>query len=88
MKHGRLIIAALVGAMLITSLAGCGSKGTNDGESGEYQKINLSMAVNGTDTQIDSLVARHFADLVSGREHRDRRVLKRYTGGWQQHQGC
>lgn len=56
MKHGRLIIAALVGAMLITSLAGCGSKGTNDGESGEYQKINLSMAVNGTDTQIDSLV--------------------------------
>lgn len=55
MKHGRLIIAALVGAMLITSLAGCGSKGTNDGESGEYQKINLSMAVNGTDTQIDSL---------------------------------
>ena len=43
MKHGRLIIAALVGAMLITSLAGCGSKGTNDGESGEYQKINLSM---------------------------------------------
>ena len=67
MKHGRLIIAALVGAMLITSLAGCGSKGTNDGESGEYQKINLSMAVNGTDTQIDSLVARHFADLVSER---------------------
>lgn len=49
MKHGRLIIAALVGAMLITSLAGCGSKGTNDGESGEYQKINLSMAVNGTE---------------------------------------
>ena len=67
MKHGRLIIAALVGAMLITSLAGCGSKGTNDGESGEYQKINLSMAVNGTDTQIDSLVAHHFADLVSER---------------------
>ena len=67
MKHGRLIIAALVGAMLITSLAGCGSKGTNDGESGEYQKINLSMAVNGTDTQIDSLVAHHFADLVAER---------------------
>lgn len=67
MKHGRLIIAALVGAMLITSLTGCGSKGTNDGESGEYQKINLSMAVNGTDTQIDSLVAHHFADLVSER---------------------
>lgn len=43
MKHGGLIIAALVGAMLITSLAGCGSKGTNDGESGEYQKINLSI---------------------------------------------
>ena len=63
MKHGRLIIAALVGAMLITSLAGCGSKGTNDGESGEYQKINLSMAVNGTDTQIDSLVAHHLPTL-------------------------
>lgn len=30
------------------------------------RKSILSMAVNGTDTQIDSLVARHFADLVAG----------------------
>ena len=31
----------------------------------EYQKIQLVMAVNGTDTQIDSKVANKFADLVS-----------------------
>lgn len=34
---------------------------------GAYQKVNLSMAVNGTDTQIDSLVANYFAKLVDER---------------------
>lgn len=47
-------------------MSGCGSAATSDSEDGAYQKINLSMAVNGTDTQIDSLVA-HFAELVAER---------------------
>ena len=68
MKHGKAAIAALLGAALIAvNLSGCGSAETSDGSDGEYQKINLSMAVNGTDTQIDSLVAHHFADLVAER---------------------
>lgn len=68
MKHGRSIVAALLGTvLLIGSLSGCGSTEPSGGSDGEYQKINLSMAVNGTDTQIDSLVAHHFADLVEER---------------------
>lgn len=68
MKHGRSIVAALLGtALLIGSLSGCGSTEPSGGSDGEYQKINLSMAVNGTDTQIDSLVAHHFSDLVEER---------------------
>nr|WP_325304064.1 DctP family TRAP transporter solute-binding subunit [uncultured Dysosmobacter sp.] len=68
MKRGKKLVAALLGtALLAASLSGCGSTGTSDRGEGEYQKINLSMAVNGTDTQIDSLVARHFADLVAER---------------------
>lgn len=51
MKHGRSIVAALLGtALLIGSLSGCGSTEPSGGSDGEYQKINLSMAVNGTDT--------------------------------------
>ena len=68
MKHGRSIVAALLGtALLIGSLSGCGSTEPSGGSDGEYQKINLSMAVIGTDTEIDSLVAHHFADLVEER---------------------
>ena len=71
MKRGKKIIAALLGtALLAASLTGCSSTGTSSTGEGEYQKINLSMAVNGTDTQIDSLVARHFADLVAEYRHR------------------
>ena len=47
MKHGRSIVAALLGtALLIGSLSGCGSTEPSGGSDGEYQKINLSMAVN------------------------------------------
>ena len=68
MKHRKATIAALLGAALLAAgLSGCGSTETSDPNDGEYQKINLSMAVNGTDTQIDSLVAHHFADLVAER---------------------
>ncbi len=65
MKHGKAIaLALLLSALLV--LTGCGQDGSADTEGG-YQKVNLSMAVNGTDTQIDSLVANHFAELVAER---------------------
>ncbi len=44
-------------------LTGCSST-ASDTVNSNYQTINLSMAVNGTDTQIDSLVAKHFSELV------------------------
>lgn len=48
-------------------LTGCSSDNTtqNANDSNEYQKIQLVMAVNGTDTQIDSKVANKFAELVA-----------------------
>ena len=58
------LVLALV--MMTVLLCGCGSGGGTAAE-GEYQKITLVMAVNGTDTQIDSRVARYFADLVAER---------------------
>ncbi len=68
MKHRKAILAALLaGALFVGALSGCGSKETSDGGDGQYQRINLSMAVNGTDTQIDTLVAHYFADLVTER---------------------
>lgn len=65
MKHGMTIPWVLLLTMLLV-LSGCGGDGTA-GEGGDYQKVNLSMAVNGTDTQIDSLVANYFARLVAER---------------------
>ena len=68
MKHRKATLAALLAAALfVSALSGCGSTAASDSNDGEYQKINLSMAVNGTDTQIDSLVAHYFADLVAER---------------------
>ena len=45
MKHGKAIAWALLCAMMALSLTGCGG---TDGADGDYQKVNLSMAVNGT----------------------------------------
>lgn len=68
MKHRKSVIAALLAAVLAAgSLTGCGGTEETNQADGEYAKINLSMAVNGTDTQIDSLVAHYFADLVAER---------------------
>lgn len=68
MKHRKMIVAALLAAALAAvGLTGCGSTEETTQTDGEYTKINLSMAVNGTDTQIDSLVAHYFADLVAER---------------------
>jgi len=67
MKHGKKIAWILTGAILSAGcITGC-SKEPADAPSNTYHKVNLSMAVNGTDTQIDSLVANHFAQLVNER---------------------
>ena len=57
--------AALALALLLT---GC-TTGTDPGHraEGEYQTIELTMAVNGTDNQIDARVGDYFAQLVSER---------------------
>lgn len=66
MKLRHIIpIVALVLALVL--LCGCGSSSDSSASGSDYQKIDLVMAVNGTDTQIDSRVARYFADLVEER---------------------
>ena len=67
MKVGTRLGAALLACLLAASvLSGCGSGSTATGDS-EYEPVNLAMAVNGTDNQIDSLVANRFAELVMER---------------------
>lgn len=53
---------------LVLTLCGC-SQGTAEAgrAENEYQTIELTMAVNGTDTQMDSRVANYFAELVEER---------------------
>ncbi len=52
-------------ALLVGLVSGCGTSSAEETKgSDEYQKIELVMAVNGTDIQIDSLVAYEFAKLV------------------------
>ena len=68
MKHGRAIACVLFGmALLMGGLSGCGGSREAGTGGSAYEKVNLSMAVNGTDTQMDSLVANHFAELVMER---------------------
>ena len=62
-KRIALVLALVVLTML---LCACGN-GDGDVAEGEYQKIDLVMAVNGTDTQIDTRVAKYFAQLVEER---------------------
>ena len=65
MKRIKLAGAALALSLLLT---GCGGQtATTQQEEGDYQVIELSMAVNGTDTQIDARVADYFAQLVEER---------------------
>lgn len=61
----RAAAMLLSGALLLTPLTGCSGQAAADEGSSDYPKLNLSMAVNGTDTQIDTKVALYFADLVS-----------------------
>ena len=68
MKHGRAITSVLLGAALLAGgLSGCGGSKETGADGSAYEKVNLSMAVNGTDTQMDALVANHFAELVMER---------------------
>ena len=60
----RKIIPIIALVLALALLCGCGSSGSSDSAGSGYQKIDLVMAVNGTDTQIDSRVARYFADMV------------------------
>lgn len=64
-RRGALILIMVLSMLLLTACRD--SAGTGDSGSSEYQKINLVMSVNGTDTQIDSRVARYFSELVKER---------------------
>ena len=64
----RIAAVILCAGLLTACLAGCGGGGASETESGsEYPKLNLSMAVNGTDTQIDTKVGQHLSELVRER---------------------
>ena len=63
----RSISLLLALALCLLLLCGCGTTGSGTDSGFGYQKIHLVMAVNGTDTQIDSRVARYFAELVEER---------------------
>ena len=63
----RSISLLLALALCLLLLCGCGTTGSGTDSGSGYQKIHLVMAVNGTDTQIDSRVARYFAELVEER---------------------
>lgn len=59
----KLLGTLLSVTLLLGLLTSCGSE-ENTAAADEYQKIDLVMAVNGTDIQIDSRVADKFAELV------------------------
>ena len=63
-KGLKLSCLALALALVLT---GCGTGGEGEQAEGEYQTIELTMAVNGTDTQIDARVGDYFAQLVEER---------------------
>ena len=66
MKRATKIIAFSLA--LVLTLCGCSQGATEAGRGeNEYQTIELTMAVNGTDTQMDSRVANYFASLVRER---------------------
>lgn len=59
-----IMLAAVIAAGALT---GCGqgeAESASAGKTDEYQKIELVMAVNGTDIQIDARIADKFAELV------------------------
>ncbi len=68
LKRYKRVLAVLAGTtMIVSSMTACGSSGDtkSTGSNSEYPELNLSMAVNGTDTQIDTQVGQKLAELVS-----------------------
>ncbi len=63
----RKTIPILALLLALVLLAGCSSAAQSSDGVSAYQKIDLVMAVNGTDTQIDTRVAKYFAELVEDR---------------------
>lgn len=61
-----VLILAMIPCLFLISACG-GSAGNGETGNSEYRKMNLVMSVNGTDTQIDTRVARYFAQLVEER---------------------
>ena len=66
MRFGQRIWLACILLCLVLFCA-CGFEETEETGSSEYRSIKLVMSVNGTDTQIDTRVARRFAQLVEER---------------------
>ncbi len=61
----KILSVFLVAAVAAGMLSSCGDQSSEGAEgTGKYQKVELAMAVNGTDIQIDTLVAEKFAELV------------------------
>ena len=71
----KKVIALVLAAVLCAAmLAGCGSSApassapaassSASSDAPKYEKLTLTMAVNGTDTQVDSRDANHFKELV------------------------
>lgn len=68
LKRYKRVLAVLAGTiMIVSNMTACGSSGDtkSTGSNSEYPELNLSMAVNGTDTQIDTQVGQKLAELVS-----------------------
>ena len=72
----KKVIALILALAMTLTLCACGgsqtSSGGSDGDN-QYDTITLTMAVNGTDTQIDTKVANYFKELVE--EERARAAL-------------
>ena len=64
----RKMTAVCLSVLMAICLGGCGSSGDSAAaETSDYPQLNLSLAVNGTDTQIDTQVGGYLAFLVNQR---------------------
>lgn len=61
----KILSTLVVASLAITTLMGCGNDNISQQDTDGYQQIELIMAVNGTDIQIDTLVAKKFSELVA-----------------------
>lgn len=61
----KKLIAMLMAVVMVFALCACGGQSDDSATTDNgYDKINLTMTVNGTDAQIDTLVGQKFAELV------------------------